>query len=149
MNLVNWTPYRDMGSFFDRYYNLLGRPSIFDADEDLKSKDFDWRPSADISETRTHYVIKAQLPEVDKKDIHVEVEKGILTISGERRFEKEEESEEQHRVETMYGKFIRSFSLPADADDTHITAKTRNGVLKVRIPKKAEVKVKTHEIAID
>jgi len=124
MNLVNWAPYRDMGNFFDRYYNLLGRPSIFDADEDLKSKDFDWRPNADISETKSHYVIKAQLPEVEKKDIHVEVDKGILTISGERRFEKEEESEEQHRVETMC-------------------------VLKVRIPKKAEVKAKTHEIAID
>lgn len=139
MNIVSWTPFRDMESIFDRYHNLLGR-SPFVLDDDIKAKGFDWRPTVDISETKKHYVIKVELPEVEKDDVAVSVENGLLTISGERRFEKEEETETTHRVESMYGRFTRSFTLPADADEEQISAKSKNGVLKVRIPKTVETK---------
>ena len=134
MNIVSWTPFRDMESLFDRYTNMFDRLP-FVLDDDLKVKGFDWRPTVDISETRKHYVIRVDLPEVDREDVNVSIENGLLTISGERRFEKEEETETTHRVESMYGKFSRSFTLPTDVDESDISAKSKNGVLKVRIPK--------------
>ncbi len=148
MNIVNWTPFRDMESIFDRYNSLIGRaPFAFEGE--LKGKGFDWRPTVDISETKKHYVIKAELPEVDKEDVTVSVDHGMLTISGERRFEKEEETETTHRVESMYGSFSRSFNLPADADEENITASSKNGVLKVRVPKTVEKKDEPVRIAVE
>ena len=147
MNLVSWTPFREMESIFDRYHDLMARsPLLFD--DELKGKGFDWRPTVDISETKKHYVIKVELPEVEKEDVTVSIDHGMLTISGERRFEKEEETETTHRVESMYGKFSRSFTLPANVDDEHISAKSKNGVLKVRIPKTIEKKDEPVKIAV-
>lgn len=128
-----------MESIFDRYHNLLGR-SPFVLDDELKAKGFDWRPTVDISETKQHYVIKVELPEVEKEDVTVSIDNGMMTISGERRYEKEEESETTHRVESMYGRFARSFTLPANVDEEHISAKSKNGVLKVYVPKTVEKK---------
>lgn len=147
MNLVNWTPMRDMDSIFDRYFNQRGRFPAAGAEADFK--ELDWRPSADISETKSHYVIKAELPDVEKDDVHVAVENGVLSISGERKYEKEEDTETQHRIESMYGRFSRSFTLPGDADESAISAKSRNGMLKVRIPKIAEAKVEPVKISVD
>ena len=145
MNIVNWTPFGDIDSIFDRYFGQTGRLPTMEG----ISKELEWRPSADISETRSHYVIKAQLPDVEKEDVHVAVENGVLTISGERKFEKEEETETTHRIESMYGKLSRSFTLPNDADEAAISAKAKNGMLKVRIPKQAEAKEASKKIAID
>ena len=148
MNLVNWTPFRDMEGFFDRYYDLMGRAPHAGSDAKLR-KEMLWRPTVDISETQKDYVIKAELPEVEKEDVHVSVENGVLTISGERRFEKDEETETQHRIERMYGKSSRSFTLPADADEAGISAKSRNGVLKVRIPKTVETREQPVRINVE
>ena len=134
MNIVSWTPFRDMENIFDRYTSMFDRVP-FVLDDEMKLKGFDWRPTVDISETKKHYVIRVDLPEVNKEDVNVSIENGMLTISGERRFEKEEETETTHRVESMYGKFARSFTLPADVDEKAISAKSKNGVLKVRVPK--------------
>jgi len=134
MNIVNWTPFRDMEGFFDRYYNALGRAPFAGNDAEMRKK-LEWRPSVDISETKKHYLIKVELPEVEKDDVDVSVENGVLTISGERHYELEEESETKHRIESMYGRFSRSFTLPSDANEAKISAKSKNGVLKVRIPK--------------
>ncbi len=147
MNLVNWSPFRDMDSLLDRYFNVLGRVPA--GGGEVAGKAFDWRPTVDISETKTHYLIKAELPEVEKDDVEVSVENGMLTISGERRFEKEEETETQHRIESMYGRFARSFALPADADEAKISAQSRNGVLKVRIPKTVESATSPKRISVD
>ena len=147
MNIVSWTPFRDMESMFDRYTNLFDRmPSVLD--DEMRVKGFDWRPTVDISETRKHYVIRVDLPEVDKEDVNVSIENGMVTISGERRFEKEEDTETTHRVESMYGKFSRSFTLPADVDETDISAKSKNGVLKVRIPKIEQQKEEPKKITV-
>lgn len=148
MSIVNWTPFRDMDGFFDRYYNALGRQPYAGSDVEL-SKKLEWRPSVDISETDKFYLIKAELPEVEKDDVDVSVENGLLTISGERRYESEEETETRHRIESMYGRFSRSFTLPSDADESKISAKSRNGVLKVRIPKMEETREKPVRVAVE
>ena len=147
MNLVSWTPFRDMDSIVDRYFSQLGRFPVRGTEGELK--ELEWRPSADISETKSHYIIKAQLPDVEKEDVQVSVENGVLTISGERKYEKEEETETTHRIESMYGRFSRAFTLPSDADESGISAKSRNGMLKVRIPKKSEAKEEAVKISVD
>ncbi len=145
MNLVNWTPFRDMEGFFERQYDLMS-PRLRSSAE--LEKAFDWRPSVDISETKKHYLIKVELPEVDKDDVDVSVEHGLLTISGERNFEKEEDTETQHRVESMYGRFSRSFTLPDDADEAAISAKSKNGILRVCVPKTHETRDKPVRIEV-
>lgn len=146
MNLVNWEPFRDMESFFNRFYDWPGRSARIAGDE---GKAFDWRPRVDISESKKQYVIKAELPEVEKDAVDVSVENGMLTISGERRYEREDESEEQHRIERMYGRFSRSFTLPADADAAAISAKSKNGVLKVIVPKLRETVESPVKISVE
>ena len=123
MNIVNWTPFRDMEGFFDRYYNALGRSPMAGNDAEMRRK-LQWRPS-------------------------VSVENGILTISGERHYETEEETETKHRIESMYGRFSRSFTLPSDADEAKISAKSKNGVLKVRIPKMEAVQENKVRVSVE
>lgn len=148
MNIVNWTPFRDMENFFDRYYNTMGGSPLAGTETELGKK-LEWRPSVDISETRKDYLIKAALPEVEKEDVTVSVENGVLTISGERRYQQEEEAETRHRIESMYGSFSRSFTLPSDVDESAISAKSKNGVLKVRIPKAAAPKEEKVQISVE
>ncbi len=146
MTLVNWTPLRDMESFFDRYNRAMAHRAGSEGDA---AKAFDWRPNVDISETDADYLIKAELPEVEKEDVNVAIDNGILTISGERSYVKEDETETQHRVESMYGRFSRSFTLPGDADEASISAKSRNGVLTVRIPKFKEQTPEAVQIKVE
>lgn len=108
----------------------------------------DWSPSVDISEDEKEYLIKAELPEVKKEDVKVSVENGVVSIRGERKFEKEEKNKKFHRVERSYGSFQRSFSLPEDADAAKVTAEYKDGLLQVRLgkneakqPRQVEVKV--------
>ena len=149
MNLVNWEPFRDMEGLFNRVYGWPGRRVRIRGDQETEGAEFDWRPSVDISETKKAYLIKAELPDVDKKDVEVAFDNGMLTISGERHFEREDDSEEQHRIERMYGRFSRRFTLPSDADAEHITAKSKNGVLKVTIPKMRETAESPLKISVE
>jgi HSP20 family protein len=96
-----------------------------------------WAPSADISETDQEYLVRAELPAVQKEDVHVTLEDGVLTIRGERRQRQTEKTEKFHRVESFSGEFSRSFSLPDDADATGVRAESKDGVLTVHIPKRA------------
>jgi len=148
MNLVSWSPFRDMEGFFDRYNRLLSDRELIGLDDESLRTNLSWRPRADISESKKEYLIKAELPEVERDDIHIEIENGMLTISGERQMEKEEETEKQHRIESFYGKFSRSFSLPSDVDEAKISAKTKSGVLKVHLPKTTPTVVKPVEISV-
>lgn len=97
-------------------------------------------PAADISETDAEYVTKAALPEVKKEDVKVTFEQGVVTISGERRQEKKQKDENGIRVESFYGSFSRSFALPDNVDPKAIGAESKDGVLRVRIPKTAPSK---------
>ncbi len=106
----------------------------------------DWAPAVDIVERDDAYVIRADIPGVDPKDIEIDMEDGVLTIKGERKFEQEEEKDNYKRVERVYGSFYRRFVLPDSADAEKITAKSRNGVLEVVIPKQEKVKPRRIEV---
>lgn len=106
-----------------------------------------WRPAVDIEEGRNSVKITAELPGLQKKDIKISVdEDGVLTLSGERRFEKEEKGKDYHRVERGYGSFTRSFTLPSNVNADKIDAKMEEGLLTITLPKKEEAKAKEIEI---
>ncbi len=149
MTLIRWEPLRELDDIFSRYSPFLGRLAnarqAATEEGDLPS----WTPLANISETETEYLIKAELPEVSKEDVKVTVDENVITISGERRKEAEHKDEKVHRVESFYGSFARSFRLPEDADVTTIEAESRNGVLKVRVPKTPAPKPRTVEVKVN
>ena len=107
-----------------------------------------WSPLVDIAEDDQEYLIKAELPEVKKEDVKVTVENGTLTIAGERKFEKDEKNKKHHRVERSYGSFVRSFSVPDDADDSKVNAEFKDGLLKVRLMKSEKAKPKSIEVKV-
>jgi HSP20 family protein len=124
--------------FSNALSNLSGRmPSVTDAALRM-----------DISETEKAYLVKAELPGVEEKDINVTLDDGMLTISGEKRQESEEEGRTFHRVERSYGSFSRSLTLPADVDEDGIRARMKDGVLEVEIARKPEAKGKARRIDV-
>jgi len=147
MSLVTWSPFKEMDDVFDRYNRLLSR-TVANGEQSASRGSVQWRPAANISETDTEYLIRAELPEVDKKDVEVTLHDGVLTIRGERRLEKRHESEKHHRLESFYGSFARSFNLPADVDEANIHAESKDGVLTVRLPKVEVAKPRPIEIKV-
>lgn len=107
-----------------------------------------WTPACDIYETDNEIVVKAELPEVKKEDVHVSFENNLLTIRGERKFSEETKKENYHRVERSYGEFTRSFTLPNFVDTNKINAEFKDGVLRVTMAKREEAKPKQIEIKI-
>jgi HSP20 family protein len=103
-------------------------------------------PAVDIFEDENAVYVKAEVPGVSAKDVHIDVENNVLTIHGERKLEREDKREGYHRIETMYGTFTRSFSLPESADAEHVEADLNDGMLTVKIPKKPEVSPKRIEV---
>ena len=108
----------------------------------------EWSPLVDITEDEKEYIVKAEIPEMKKEDIKLNVHDDVLTITGERKCEKEEKGKKYHRVERSYGSFIRSFTLPEDADGSNVAAEYKDGVLKVHLPKSDKAKAKTIEVKI-
>jgi HSP20 family protein len=108
----------------------------------------EWSPSADISETDKEYLVRAELPAVRKEDVKVTLHGGMLTIEGERKQEKQGKAERFHSVESFYGSFSRSFSLPDNVDSANIKCESTDGVLTVHIPKKVTEKHKPIEITV-
>ena len=141
MNIVNWEPFREMEDLLNRY-SRSARHNM------LRGETEAWTPSADITETDQEYLIKANLPEVGREDVKVTLENGALTICGERKHEKEEKGENDIRIESFYGMFARSFSLPENVDTRNVRAESRDGVLKIHIPKTEAVKPKTISIEV-
>ena len=144
MNIIRWEPFREVEEVFRQYspfFNrALRRTGAPEAGE--------WTPVADISETDQEYVIKAELPEVKKDDVQVMLDNGVITISGERKHEKEHKDANEIRIESFYGTFSRSFSLPENIDAKGIRAETKDGVLRVRIPKTQATAPKTVSIEV-
>jgi HSP20 family protein len=147
MTLVNWSPLRELDDIFNQYGRILGRSTAPSAANGEGSA-VEWRPVANISETADTYVIKAELPEVAKKDIDVSVRDGVITVRGERRLENQSNDEKHHRIESFYGTFARSFTLPADVDDTKIKAESKDGVLTVHLPKTEARKPRAIEVQV-
>lgn len=153
-NLTRWEPFQTRWNSFkeleqmeQRLATLFGhRVAKSDGEETLTTAE--WAPLVDISEDEKEYVIKAELPEVKKEDVKVTVHDNVLSLSGERKSEKEEKGKKYHRIERTYGSFQRSFALPDDADGPQFTAEYNDGVLKVHLPKSEKVKPKTIDIKI-
>jgi HSP20 family protein len=108
----------------------------------------EWVPAVDIIEDDKEYLIKVELPEVPKDAVKVTVEGGTLTISGERKAEKEEKGRKVHRVERYYGRFERSFSIPDDAEESKVNAEFKDGVLKVHLAKSEKARPKQIEVKV-
>src|SRR5438552_8371087 len=145
--LTRWEPLREMEEFQNRLSTLFGRPQRRgNGREEITLPE--WTPLADITEDEKEYLIKAELPEVRKEDVKVCVENGVLTISGERKFEKEEKNKRYHRVERGYGSFVRSFTLPDVAEADKVKAEFKDGVLKVHLPKSERSKAKQIEVKV-
>jgi HSP20 family protein len=147
MRVIKWEPFRDVDDVFNRFFaETLRRWPAAAAGETRPA--FDWAPAADVSETEAEYLIKADLPEVRKEDVSITVQDGVLTLSGERRQEKREETEKLHRVERSYGSFMRRFSLPENADEQGISAECKDGVILIHIPKHKVVEPQPRQIEI-
>jgi len=150
--VITWNPLRQMEQATQNRLNpffLGGFPNRMGSGEIDSLAVADWSPEVDISEDDRGYLLKADLPEMKKDEVRVTVEDGILSVSGERKSEKEDLKKKFHRIERCYGTFRRSFTLPEDADSTKVTAEFHDGVLKVHLPttpiarsKAIEVKVK-------
>jgi HSP20 family protein len=146
MSLIRWEPFGAADDVFNRMPSLFGRWPVVTAGN--RSPLFDWSPSVNISETNKEYLIRAEMPAVKKEDVHVTFGDGMITISGERKQKEEEKSEKVHRVESFYGTFSRSFSLPDTVDATAIRAESKDGVLTVRVPKAKTEEKKPTEVKV-
>ena len=146
MAIVRWDPFRDLNMLQDRMNRLFE-----DAGRNWKGDEpaatTTWSPSVDIFETEGEIVVKAELPGMDRKDISLNLENNVLTLKGERRFQKETKEENYHRIERAYGGFSRAFSIPASVEDEKIRADYKDGVLKILLPKKEQAKPKQIKIA--
>jgi HSP20 family protein len=107
-----------------------------------------WSPAVDIYENENELVVKADIPEVDPKNLGIQIENGTLTLKGERKFEEQNTGKGFHRVERSYGSFVRAFSLPETVDGEKVKADYKNGVLTVTIAKKEVAKPRTINVEI-
>ena len=146
--MTRWDPVKDMEELHSRLSNLFGRtPARLGEGKEESITVAEWAPLVDITEDDKEYIIKTELPEVKKEDVKVSVENGLLTIVGERKFEKEE-NKKYHRVERAYGRFMRSFVLPEGVDPDKVNAEFRDGVLKVHLAKSEQTKPKQIEVKV-
>ena len=141
MNLVTWSPYRDLASMQEHFNRLLGStlPSR-ERDEELSLGA--WIPPVDISEDTERIVLTAELPGFKEDELEIQMEGGVLTLRGERKFEEEKEGRTYHRRERSYGQFVRSFTLPNNVDRDRIKASFSNGLLEIELPKREEARPK-------
>ncbi len=147
--MSRWNPFKEVEELEKRLSHLVGRHApTGSGDKNEAITVAQWSPVVDISEDEKEYAIKAELPDVKKEDIKLNVHDDVLTITGERKYEKEEKGKKYHRVERAYGSFMRSFTLPEDADGTKVTAEYKDGLLNVRLPKSEKAKPKTIEVKV-
>ena len=146
MNRKAWNPLAEMGNLLDRYQLATGHRLLSNDDEQTFSE---WSPTVDIKEDDDNYLIKADVPGVDQKDIDVRLDNGILSISGEKKEEKESgKGTKSHRTERFYGSFTRRFTLPTAIKVDKVDASYKDGVLSLKIPKSEEAKPKAIDIKV-
>jgi len=146
--LIRWNPFREFETMHNRVNNLLSSPLLPGmGDETLVASE--WSPLVDVEESDKEFTIKAELPEVKREDVKVELENGSIRISGERKIEKEDSGRRWHRLERSYGAFERAFTLPEGTQRTEIKAEFKDGLLKVHLPKGESSKPKALEIPVN
>jgi HSP20 family protein len=160
MALVRWNPMKEIEDMQRRFDNLFGSTmgtmaplggtgtQPFGQLGNERLTESDWTPAVDVAESHEGYMINAELPDVRKEDVKLSVQDGVLSISGERKAEKEEKGKRYYRVERSFGRFDRSFTLPSAVDENKITASFANGVLHVVVPKSTTGAVSGREIRI-
>lgn len=150
--LTRWNPVRELEDMQRRMSTLLGWSPLRRANLTAEEENItvpEWAPLVDIAEDDKEYLIKVELPEVSKDDVKVTVENGTLTISGERKAEREEKGRKFHRLERVYGRFARSFAIPEDAEADHVKAEFKEGVLRVHLAKSEQARPKQIEIKVN
>jgi HSP20 family protein len=148
--LITCNQFKEMEEARQNRYNrfLSGCPNRIGSGDIHSRTVADLSPEVDISEDDHEYLLKADLPEMKKEDVKVTVDHGILSVSGERKSEKEDKKKKFHRIERSYGNFRRSFTLPEDTDSTKVTAEFRDGVLKVHVPTTAIERSKATQVKV-
>ena len=146
--LIRWNPFREFETIQNRVSNLLSSPLLPGMGEETFVAS-EWSPLVDVEESDKEFTIKAELPEVKKEDVKIELENGSIRISGERKIEKEEAGRRWHRLERSYGAFERAFTLPEGTQRTEIKAEFKDGLLKVHRPKGESSKPKSLEIPVN
>ncbi len=143
------SPWKELEDMEKRLSTLFGRAPMPTSGEKKEAISVaEWSPLVDITEDEKEYIVKAEIPEMKKEDIKINVHDDVLSISGERKYEKEEKGKKYHRVERAYGGFMRTFSLPEDTDGSKVNAEYKDGVLKVHLPKSDKAKPKAIEVKI-
>lgn len=150
MALVRWDPFLELEEVSARLNRMFARPVTTPSNGNGKEALIvaDWTPSVDISETDGEYQIKAEIPDVKKEDVKVTLEDGVLTIQGERKYEKEEKGKKFHRIERSYGSFARTFSVPDVIEAEKVKAEFKDGVLNLHLPKSEKAKPKAIEVKV-
>lgn len=149
MAIVRWLdPFRDLSAIQERMNQIFEDALARSRGREEGLRTGMWTPAVDIYENSDFVVVKAELPGVEKNQISVEVKDGILSLRGERKFEKEVKEESYHRIERSYGSFQRSFSLPVSVDQDQVTARFEDGVLEVKLPKKEKAKPKQIQVDV-
>jgi HSP20 family protein len=146
MTLIRWDPFRELEGIQTRLNRIFGDPPTRSIDDDRFFAN--WVPPVDIQETEKEYVVKADLPDVKKEDVKVEIDEDVLTVEGERKQENEEKNKRFHRTERTYGKFVRRFTLPTQVDGTAVKAEFKDGVLNVHLPKAEAARPKAIEVKV-
>ncbi len=144
-----WDPFKELEEISDRFNRIFGRMLTRRETGREALTVADWAPVVDITEDDHEYLIKAEIPEVDKKDVKVTVQDGVLTIQGERKQAKEEKGKRFHRIERSFGSFVRSFGLPDEVAEDKLKAEFKDGLLLVHLPKAERPKPKAIEIKVE
>jgi len=141
MAIIRWDPFKDLVTLREKM-NRLFEETFTGRGEEKDLISGTWTPSVDIYETENALVLTAEVPGIKGDDIEIKIEDNTLILQGQRKFEKETKEENYHRIERSYGSFYRSFTLPNSVDQDKIQAEHENGILKITMPKKPELKPK-------
>jgi HSP20 family protein len=148
MAIVRWDPFRDLAEVQERVNRVLGEFYGSHGQDDVMRRGA-WVPPVDIYEGASHeMIIKAELPDVKREDISINVENNTLTIGGEKKLDDEVNRDQYHRIERLYGSFSRSFSLPSTIDTDKVSADYKNGVLTIKLPLREEAKPRQIQVQI-
>ena len=143
--ITRWDPFHNLSTLQEQVNRLFEGSLPRQSDQSALTT---WAPAVDIYETENELVLKADLPDVNEKDLDIRIESNILTVKGERKFEEKVKEDNYLRIERTYGSFSRSFSLPSTVDSASIKAGYKNGVLTVELPKRAESKPRQVKINV-
>jgi HSP20 family protein len=149
LQVTRWNPAREMEQMQNRLASLWNwDPFRGNGGKEENLTVAEWSPRVDIVEDEKEIIVKAELPDLKREDVKVTVDEGVLTIAGERKLEKEEKNKRYHRIESEYGSFLRSFTLPAAILADKVTADFKDGMLKVHLPKDLRAAGKAVEIKV-